>query len=349
MTRLLAKLLLSIALGAALLYFVIVRMLPDEREPFAAVWRSVRSVGVWGVVVYALSFALVHVARTLRWVAQVRPLGETDSRRVFRVALIGYAAIVAFPWRLGEAVRPLLLARQSEKVTFSQALGTAVTERILDGLLITGLLFVAILTAPIAASPLVRNAGWISFVVFASATVTLGLFAAAPRWSARFAEITVGRVLPGFARRVVAMVTGFLDGLRSLASAGALGAFVGWTVVYWGANALGIWWFAHVFGLDVPVWAGFGLLAVLVVGIMVPGGPGFFGAFQLFLTEGLRLYLPAEQVAVDAFAFALTMNVIQLVIQLAFAVPALSTSGLGVRGLVRLQDEASRAEASSGS
>lgn len=339
MSRLLVKLVLSVLVGAGLLYVVVVRMLPGEADPIGAIWRSVRSVGLGGVLIYAASFVLVHLARTLRWVAQVRPLGETDTRKVFRVALVGYAAIVAFPWRLGEAVRPLLLARESEKVTFSQALGTAVTERVLDGLLITALLFVAIVTAPIEASGLVRNAGWLSLAVFASATVTLGLFAAAPRWSARFAEVTVGRVAPGFARRVVAMVTDFLGGLRSLASAGALGGFVGWTVVYWGANAVGIWWFAHVFGLDVPLWAGFGLLAVLVVGIMVPGGPGFFGAFQLFLTEGLRLYLPPEQVAVDAFAFALSMNVIQLVIQVGFAVPALSTTGLGVRGLVRLQDE----------
>jgi hypothetical protein len=41
--------------------------------------------------------------------------------------------------------------------------------------------------------------------------------------------------------------------------------------------------------------SGFALLAILVVGIMVPGGPGMTGTFELALSAGFSLLLLSEE------------------------------------------------------
>lgn len=343
MKKLLINGVLSIGVGAFMLWFTLSRMLAEVEtggEPVVEViWNSISGLPWWALPAYGLTFLVVHLARILRWVAQVRPLGETDTRMVFRVCAIGYGAIVLFPWRLGEVVRPYLLARESDKVSFAQAAGTTVTERIIDGLLITLLLFVCVATAPEEPSETVRNSGWVALTVFSSASFGIMLFAWQRRLAVWLIRNTFGRLSSRVADTIESLLEGFLAGLGSLRQTGALGWFAGLTALYWTANALGIWLLATAFGISLPVVAGFGLLAVLVVGIMLPAGPGFLGNFQFFLGEGLRLYVPALTVA--SFGFSLSMNIVQLLLQVGFAIPFLLASGMGLRQLVDVQQKAS--------
>lgn len=353
MKRLGLQFVVGLVLTAALFWFLDRNLLAATENGWADVLAAARALPWWAIPAYALAFLGVHVARVVRWVWQVRPLGERDMRLVTSVCAVGYAAIVLFPFRVGELVRPYLLARRSEQVTFSAAMGTAVVERIIDGLFITALFFVTILTAPMASSPLLHAAGYTSATVFVSASVGLALFA----WQRAFATRllgwtfgTVDRALAAMGRsvdlsgKVEGLMEDFLAGLRSLRSDGTLVPFLVLTVVYWGINAFGIWLFARAFGLDVPLVAGVGLLSVLVVGIMVPGGPGLVGTFQIALTEGLKLYLPAASIGPVALSFALLMNLIQLVIQVGFAYPFLRVLGMGAGDVVRAQ-QASRSSA----
>jgi hypothetical protein len=347
----------GLALAVALLWFVQSKMLSAVATADQSGWEllaeAAASVPTWTLVAYALSFVVVHLLRTARWVLQVKPLGEPDLMKVFRVCMVGYAAIVLFPFRLGELVRPHLLARVSDRVTFSEAMGTAVVERIVDGLFITALLFVAVATAPLEVAPVVRRAGEVSLTVFASASFGLVLFAVKRSWAERLVDLTFGtldRVLArvgkntNIAGTLRGMIDGFLNGIRSLRDSGSLWTFLALTLAYWSVNAFGIWLLARGFGLEVSPLAGFGLLAVLVVGIMTPAAPGFVGTFQFFLNEGLKLYLPAVALGAVALAFALVMNVIQLVIQVGAAFPFFAGLNLRFADIFRLQEEASKRE-----
>ncbi len=343
MIRLALRFVVSVALAAALLAFVVNGMLrehvPDGQPVWPLLLDELGHVPVWALLAYVASFVVVHVARVLRWSRQVEPLGETDRRLLFGVACVGYAAIVLLPLRMGEAVRPWLLARHSTRVTFAAALGTAVAERIIDGLLISALLALTVFTAPQPVSPLVSGAAWASAAVFAGASFGIVLFVAQRALAVRLLHATFGRISAGLAGRIEQMLVAFVDGLATLRRGGTLAEFFALTGLYWTANALGIWLLARAFGLDVPVLASFGLLAVLVVGIMLPAGPGFLGNFQLFLGEGLRLYLPAAAVALPGFALALAMNVVQLVVMVLFAVPFAASLGVSVREVVAAASE----------
>lgn len=354
MRRLAVHFALSGVLAAALLWFLQNQLLADavseHGSGWAALWGAVREIPWWAVPVYGLSFLGVHLLRTWRWVLQVKPLGESDTRLIFRVCAVGYAAIVLFPLRLGELVRPYLLARVSPKIRFAEAMGTAVVERIIDGLCITALFFVAVLTAPQELDRQVRAAGVVSALVFGCAALGLTLFVLQRAWAERLMRWTFGLLDAGLERvagrqlglveKIGGLMDGFVEGLRSLRGDGALPWFVVLTVAYWTLNAVGIWILARTFGLPLPLLGGFGVLSVLVIGIMVPSAPGFLGVFQFALAAGLSLYFTVESDGAAVISFALVMNVVQIVIQTGFAVPFLGGLGMRFGDIFALQKEA---------
>ena len=320
----LGRFLLSLVLAAFFLWLAwrgLAGEVEDERGFASAVWTSMQGVGWSAVVVYALLFLALHLARMLRWSAQVMSLGVERRSQVLRVAAVGYGAILLFPLRLGEFVRPYLLARET-KVGFVQAMGTAVVERIIDGLLMSLLLFAGLALAAHAPGPVVVSAGWIALGVFVAALVAVVLFTWQRGWLSRVLASTAGRASPRLAEALTRLLSAFAEGVGSLRRGRALSAFLGWTLVYWGINAYAIAWLAQAFGLGLTLWQAAGVLAVLVVGIMVPAGPGFLGNFQYFLAAGVGLYLPDAGSGAQIMGLALTMHAIQVVVQCGVALPA---------------------------
>src|SRR6202011_4152132 len=61
----------------------------------------------WAVPAYALLTALAIFFRVHRWVPLLRPIApDISSQRVVGIGLIGSAAIMFAPLRMGEAARP---------------------------------------------------------------------------------------------------------------------------------------------------------------------------------------------------------------------------------------------------
>ena len=351
MRRLAVQFVLGAALAAVALGWLWRHIASSSDLTPAQLLALVADVPLWAWAAYAAMFGAVHALRTWRWVLQLRPLGERDWRLTTRVCLVGYAAIVVFPFRLGELVRPFLLAARSPRVPFAAALGTAVVERVVDGLVITGLLWLAVATAPFPGAAVVRAAGQASALVFLAASFGLGLFvwrrdtavwllgaSTAPvSWLAKRA---LGRDI-GLAAKLESLLHEFVGGVSSLVRDGGFATFLALTVAYWGVNALGMWVLAGAFGIQFPVLASVGVLAVLVVGLMVPSASGFIGTFQIFLVEGMRLYV-ADSPATGAsmLAMAVAMNAVQLVIQIGAAFPAMRGLNMTWGDMMRAQRDA---------
>ncbi|MBN1946481.1 MAG: flippase-like domain-containing protein [Bradymonadales bacterium] len=337
--KLLLKFLVSLGIAAFFLWLTITHMARGiEQESQADFWTSIlqaiRGLSPGTLALYCLLFLTLHVLRIWRWQFLIKPLGERDGRKIFRICAVGFAAIVIMPLRLGEMVRPFMLARES-RVPMIAALGTAVVERVLDGLLITGLMFLCLATyGGDRATGFVTTAAYISLAIFSGALLMLILAASRHHWTVGLLNKTVGRIAPRLTWKVLYLVDSFLDGVRALRKERALQRFLIVTALYWGINGLSIAVLARGFGFEATVWQGFTLLAILVIGIMIPAGPGFVGNFQFFLSQGLLLFFSAETVAQAGLAFGLTMNVVQFIIQVGFGVPFFFLSSLGVRKLV---------------
>lgn len=90
----------------------------------------------WGWIAFSLVFGVLpSVFRGLRWRLALDPLGEHPSRRVCIDSIyLSYAASLVIP-RIGEVTRCGTL-KTYEGTSFSKSLGTVVTERLVDSLLL---------------------------------------------------------------------------------------------------------------------------------------------------------------------------------------------------------------------
>jgi hypothetical protein len=108
------------------------------------------------------------------------------------------------------------------------------------------------------------------------------------------------------------MLDAFIHGLRVLPGAGSLGLFFLLTAVYWTVNALSMRILALGFGFELGMVQAWALLGVLVVGVMIPAGPGMVGTFQGAIVVGLSLFAPADAVATRGIAYANVLWAVQL-------------------------------------
>lgn len=132
------KVLVSVALAVALLYLVF------RNIDWIEFWDRARSVDYNWVILSILLSIIAYVARAYRWNILLEPLGyNLKTSRTTLAVLIGYLANLALP-RLGEVTRCGVLKR-NDNVEVPAALGSVVTERIIDVLTLLLLILVSLI------------------------------------------------------------------------------------------------------------------------------------------------------------------------------------------------------------
>src|SRR5262249_4516465 len=95
------------------------------------VWQILlRTDGAWFAFALLIN-ALALVLRTIRWRILLHESHPPPFYPTFVANAIGYMLSTVLPIRAGDVPRPALLARRTQ-VRFSEALGTVLTERVLD-------------------------------------------------------------------------------------------------------------------------------------------------------------------------------------------------------------------------
>ena len=268
--------------------------------------------------VYVVIYGLCHLARIVRWNALVQPLGEDiPAMQVHRACAVGFTAILLLPFRLGEFVRPILLSRNTS-LTVSGVLGTVVVERVVDGLIMTGLVFVTLATYDgIDSAAFAHTAATISAAIFVPALLVC---VSAMKW--REPTISLLRrigtpISAKLTERVLGMLEAFIDGFAALAAGRSMLRFLMTTAVYWIANIVSMWLLLHYgFGFEsIGLWASATIMGVMVLGLMLPAGPGMTGNFEFFALKSVALFVALEgTAAVQAAAFAAVLHILQFVV-----------------------------------
>ena len=292
----------------------------------AEVRAALSEVSPGGVVAYALGLAGVQVCRAWRWRVLVRPVAPLSAWQAFRVSNIGTLFIMLMPLRLGELVRPAIMQRD-QGTPFAASLAAVAVERVLDGLVVTLLFFVAAwgVSWPRGLPTQLAWAAAAAAAIFVAASAALVATWLARAWVARTCSKLVAAGLP--VGRLVAILRAFVGGIGILPSWGALAQVVGWTAAYWGCNALGLWALIGAFGWTAPFLAAAALVSMLCIGIMLPAGPGFLGTYQAALVLGLGALdigaTASGQAAGDgaAAAFAMCAYAANLAVVVAFGLP----------------------------
>jgi uncharacterized membrane protein YbhN (UPF0104 family) len=319
---------LASLLAAALLLALVVRFGRIDLWPDPLVlpkpWLFVAACALQ--IPYTLTRAL-----RLRFVLDplvARAVGQArrfDWRVLQGSGMLSYPIVIMLPFRLGELSRPLLLTRASEPgVGFAESVSAIAVERVVDGLVVVGMLFFGLGFASLATGP--DSADTIAYVRgfgrLMALTFVLGLLlliAAAARPSAL--ERIVSRTVPGrfgqraaaAAGRVAATIAVLLDWRAGL-------PFLLWSLIYWTLTICQLWLAMLACGLGLGFAEAAAVVAIVALAIQLPGGPAQAGSFQLGMAAALGLLTaPAEHDA--ASSFAALMYLLQLGGACALALP----------------------------
>lgn len=283
------------------------------------------------LIIYIVNWAGVLTIRSVRWRFLLAPVAPVPWWKVIRVALVGFGALCLLPLRLGEAVRPTMISRNSG-IGWWEAAGTVGAERIIDGLALSASLAISLFSTrwlsplpdhignlPVPVK-LVPAATTFALIMFATLFVALGLF----YWSREFTQRIISRSVGVLSQKAATWLTSAIartaSGLTFLPKWRYTVPFMILTVAYWLLNASSMLWLMRGCGLsDATLGQAWVAMGVLGLGVVVPNAPGYFGAFQLSLFAGLALYFPPEMVVSSGAVFVFYAYVVQLVVTVVIA------------------------------
>jgi uncharacterized protein (TIRG00374 family) len=286
-------------------------------------------------------------ARAIRWQYLLEPVGRTRFRTVFRTTVIGFAALAILPARVGDVLRPYLLARR-EGLTTTATFATVVMERVLDLIAVLVLLAIYVwgfsdsstmpdrLLNPIKVSAALASAVSVTLLsvmwVLATHPERIGTLAAA-----------AARILPGgLSERVGQLASTFSGGFAATRNPRALLLATLWSFPLWLAIAAEAWAVTVAFGIAMPFVGTFLLQALLVIGVAVPT-PGGVGSYHEAYRIGVTTFFGAPNdraVAAAIVTHAISFVPVVLLGVLFMAQDGLSVSGLkDLAGVAREKDE----------
>lgn len=264
-----------------------------------------------GLLLCAVVLAIATIPlRAYRWRLTLRGGGPPPpAGALFHALALGLMANNLLPARTGELVRAWA-ARRLTHLSFGTAIASIALERAVDLVAILGLLSLGLFAGgwPPTISGPVRN------IVTAALAgggliLVIGLAIALLPRESRWLRAVASSVLVHLPAAVVRYLR---DGLADVAlGVGALrkpvlmASIVWWSVVIWGTNAVAFWVGLQAFQIQVP-WTGPLLLqAFVVLALLLPSSPGYFGPFEAASRLALGLYLVPAAVSVP---FALVFH-----------------------------------------
>ncbi|BBE19344.1 dolichol-P-glucose synthetase [Aquipluma nitroreducens] len=246
-------------------------------------------VNYFWIVVSLLLGLLSHVSRTIRWNLLIEPLGRKPRlMNTFLAVMVGYLMNLALP-RMGEISRCGVIARY-EKISFTKLVGTVVTERLIDVLMLLILLVIVVLTQFGQVLEFLNNNPEVNEklqkVIYSPVLIGGLLLFFAVLWLSRH-KIRESSLM----KRVMGFVGQFVEGFRSIGKMKRKGSFIFHSVFIWVLYYLMMYliFFSFGFTSNLGPLAG---LTVFVLGSfgMVAPVQGGIGAWHFMVIEGLALY-----------------------------------------------------------
>lgn len=296
------KLVLPIILGAFVLYWVY------RDFDFSRALSVLQHETQWGWMLFSLIFGVsAQLFRGWRWRQTLEPLNAYPPKKdCVNAIFLSYAASLVIP-RLGEVSRCGALAKH-DGVSFSQSLGTVVTERIIDTLTI---LLIAGITI------LLQMPVFLSFINQTGTKIPSFVYLLTSVWFYVILFCLIGVAVLfyflsktlSFYERVKGVVLNVWAGVISLKRVRNVPLFIVYTLLIWLSYFLHFYFTFYCFEFTSDL----GLMAALVMfvggtfAVIVPtpngAGPWHFAVISMMMLYGVN--------ATDAGIFALIVHGIQ--------------------------------------
>jgi hypothetical protein len=307
---------------------------------FRKVWDAILQADVLLIAAAVVVTLFTYLLRAWRWQVLLAPIGRARFRTAFRTTVIGFTATFLLPARVGEVLRPYLLARH-EGFKATTTFATVIVERLLDVSVVMLLFACALPLAGVAVDQSITIAGAASAGAAVTAMAVLFVFAGHPERVGQWVERLM-RLLPGRAAASAARLAhAFAEGLAVMRSPAQLVGAAAWSVALWGSIAVGIWLTSRAFDLTFAFSGSFLVMMCLAAGVSLPT-PGGVGGFHWTYQFAVTTFFGAP---VDvAVAAALVLHAVSFVPVTVFGLIFMWQDGLTLGGLNRMRATAEAAE-----
>lgn len=259
---------------------------------------------------------LSHVSRTMRWVIMIEPLGQRPRVvNTFLAVMVGYLMNLVIP-RMGEISRCGVLSRY-EKISFTKLVGTVVTERFID------VIMMLLLTLIVAVTQLAKLVQFLDnnpeikskleSITF-SPIMIIGVIALVV--ALYLARQRIKR--SNFFHKLNDVLHKFGEGLRTIRNMKNKGAFIFHTVFIWLMYYLMLYvvFFAFGFTSNLPAMAGLTTFVLGSYGMVAPVQGGI-GAWHFMAIQALIVYgISKADAVVFAFLAHSSMTAMMIVVGL---------------------------------
>jgi hypothetical protein len=320
---------LGVAVSAACLYFAV------RGTDWGRVGLAFEHARLHWVLASVLAGLFSYVVRTERWRVLLRPVGTVPFMPAFSATAIGFGATMVLPLRLGEIIRPTLLARRM-RIGVSASISSIVLERLFDMLLVISCFLLASL---IYRLPEELRQGAIVLTVLAGGGFVFLVFVQRHRETAdRVLEAMLARVPERAAGVVRGIVHGLLQGLGGLADVATVVRVLAMSAALWGVVCLTFMFSLLALDVDVPlVSAALVTMVIVAAFVFLPQGPGFVGTWQAGCVVALELFGVPKDLAVS---YSLLTWLLQMLTNIGLAGVFVARQDLSVREIFEAEEQA---------
>ena len=276
-----------LALGVALLWFSF------RNIDLSQLWTDIKSAKYSWMLLSLACLAISLFFRALRWNIQIEALGyNTRASSTYGAVLIAYLANCIFP-RLGEVARCSVLKRK-ENIPFDKTLGSVISERIIDLLVLFGLAFLVIVFQWKLLGSLVTS--WM--VPLLNKLINNVLLGIVVILAGIVCIVLLIKIIKRN-KKIASLWHGFVDGIKSVVTMKKKWRFVLYTLAVWVFYVFMTWLPFYMLAetSHLGLVEAITLLGIATLGVVapVPGGIGTYHFIAITLLSGF--YGISEQVA----------------------------------------------------
>jgi len=269
----------GVAISVAFLYLALRGLHLD------ALGETLKDANYWWLLPGVAVYFLAVWARAWRWHYLLRPVKPVPTRTMFPIVAIGYMGNNIYPARAGEVLRAIVLKRR-ESVPISASLATIIVERVFDGVVMLGFIFLnlpelAQLTSDSGLVGDIQTVALLGTAAFIGVLAVFLLAAMFPKKSEVLIKAVVQRIVPSrYQEKTLDLSARFMGGLASLRSPReALMVFLT-SVVIWLLETGKYWFVMHAFPFQVSFFTLMLMNGIVNLATTIPSAPGYVGTFD---------------------------------------------------------------------
>ncbi|TGN07988.1 lysylphosphatidylglycerol synthase transmembrane domain-containing protein [Leptospira ilyithenensis] len=317
------KIFISLSIGLLLFY------LSARGITFSELGETIRNINfIYLIPVFGIQMIL-PLLRAYRLQYLYRPLYRIDFMKTLRINSVGYLFIMLLPMRLGEFIIPYLI-KKNTTLSMSSSMAAIIVERITDLFVILSILFV-VLSNFFLPVWLIQSALTSVFILF-----ILMAFFSLVYFKSDFVFplfLKIFSFLPKpFHGKLETMMTEFTKGLKVVQGKRQVVLLIVLSVFIWLMSGLVIYFLFGALNIKLNITHALIVMAINMIGVALPAGPGMIGNFQYSCIIALELF------AIDkttAFAFANVYYVIGMGLTLLYGFLLLPSTNLSFREIKR--------------